>query len=231
MLKALSHLVQLRGFLDSFVSLAPAVKEANRAAAAAAAAVGSGAGQAPATGSGSAGPTAPSGAAGPSAAGPSAAAAAADDSDEDDLLVTDEKTADELYEVCSSTTSLFCRCASRHCCVVCQFTSQRSALSLLTLAPHEVPSCCEGLSLEEVRIDSVLNLLSRRCSDAPVRRQLSRRRSGRDSRSTSQNSPTQRTSRQPQLALSLRRTTMRAAVPVQAGVPPLQGQLPATSQW
>jgi len=44
----------------------------------------------------------PNTAAGPSPAGPSAAAATADDSDEDDLLVTDEKTEDELYEVCPS---------------------------------------------------------------------------------------------------------------------------------
>ena len=103
------HHVQLRGFLDSFASLAPAKKEADRAAKVAAAAVGGGAGQAPAAtaaASGSAGPTAPNPTAGPSAAGPSAAAAAADDSDEDDLLVTDEKTADELYEVCPSLPSI-----------------------------------------------------------------------------------------------------------------------------
>ena len=108
--------VQLRGFLDSFASLAPAVKEANRAAAVAAAAVGGGAGQAPATAtaaSGSAGTRAPASAAGPSAAGPSAAA---DDSDEDDLLVTDEKTADELYEVCPPHARAFGQFLDRHRC-------------------------------------------------------------------------------------------------------------------
>lgn len=87
---------QLRDFLDSFAGLAPAVKEANRAAAAAAAAA-SGAGQASAEAAVASAP-----ATAPSAPGPSSAAPAADDSDEDDCLVTDTKTADELYEVCCS---------------------------------------------------------------------------------------------------------------------------------